>query len=130
MSSIADVRNQKQPDSAAQPTEISHLDLAAAIPLLLNMLPGDLGSRLPALPPGKGLGTIDIRHGHSMVSMLRITTPEIRSLVQAGSVLMMGKMMSSGNEDAAETTPPVRKRHPAGIRPVAPVSPVEPPEEK
>ncbi len=98
-------------DTAQQPTEVSRLDLSAAISTLLPMLPGDFGNRMPQLPPGRGLGTLTMRQDHSMLMMMRISTPEVRSLVQAVSVMMMPPPRSL----------PAGMNHPSGM-PAAPSS--------
>ena len=92
-------------DNTRQPTEVGRLDITAILSTLLPMLPGDLGSKMPKLPPGQGLGTCSIRQDHSMLLMARISTSEIRSLVQAISVLMM----------PSPGAMPAGKNHPNGM---------------
>lgn len=111
-------------EGATPPTEVTHLDLVAALAPILKLLPGVDAAQLAALPPaGEGLGTVTYRRGDAVLWALRVSTSEIRALTQTAPALkkafpmgfMPGLMPGAG---AGGNFPPPRVR--GAPRPAAP----------
>jgi hypothetical protein len=103
-------------DISAPPTEIGHMDLTAALPVVLRLIPGVDTNALAMLPPpGDGLGTIEFRRGNSWVGALRVSASEVRAL--AAAVPAMQALMSPGGTPGDAEDPDAA---PAAVKP-APV---------
>ena len=102
-------------DGTTPPVEVGHLDITAALPAILPLVPGVKAEQLTTLPPpGAGLGTIEYCRNGAWIGELRVPVSEIRALMATMPMLQsLVPAMGGGGEGEEEAPAPAAQPAPA-----------------